>query len=164
MFGRVLVGVDGSDGSVPALQWAIEEAAWRGAVVEAVLAWQGMSTIGLGEVPYLPDEESRIETTEQARLARAIGEAVARVPGGVGVTVDPVVVEGGAAEVLCERSDRADLLVVGCRGHGPVSRLLVGSVSSACLQHARCPTVVVPLGRGRPEHRRRLHDVPATGG
>ncbi len=167
MFGRIVVGVDGSEGSLPALQWAVDEARRRGATVEAVLVWQSMTTAGFGEVPYLPDEEARIVGVERERLDRAValaltgGDSVADGQGsgqaggggdgqgGVhsGFAVEPVVVEGDAADVLCERSERADLLVVGLRGHGALYRLLQGSVSSTCIRHSRCPIVVVPHGQ-----------------
>ena len=175
MFGRIVVGVDGSEGSLPALQWAVDEARRRGATVEAVLVWQSMTTAGFGEVPYLPDEEARIVGVERERLDRAValalagGDSVADDQGGgqaggegdgqgggggdgqgdvhPGFAVEPVVVEGDAADVLCERSERADLLVVGLRGHGALYRLLQGSVSSTCIRHSRCPIVVVPQGQ-----------------
>ena len=163
MFGRIVVGVDGSEGSLPALQWAVDEARRRGATVEAVLVWQSMTTAGFGEVPYLPDEEARIVGVERERLDRAValalaggdshaddqGDGQAGGEGGVhpGFAVEPVVVEGDAADVLCERSERADLLVVGLRGHGALYRLLQGSVSSTCIRHSRCPIVVVPHGK-----------------
>ena len=51
--------------------------------------------------------------------------------------------EGNAAKVLLEASEGARMLVVGSRGHGGFSGLLLGSVSAACAEHARCPVVVV---------------------
>ena len=155
VFGRIVVGVDGSDGSLPALRWAVDEARRRGATVEAVLVWQSMTTVGFGEVPYLPDEEARIVRVERERLDRAVAGVLAGgdryVNGGgdgdPGFVVESVVAEGDAADVLCERSERADLLVVGLRGHGALYRLLQGSVSSTCVRHSRCPIVVVPHGR-----------------
>ncbi len=50
--------------------------------------------------------------------------------------------EGQAALVLIERSHHADLLVVGCRGHGEFSGMLIGSVSQHCAAHAHCPVLV----------------------
>ena len=163
MFGRIVVGVDGSEGSLPALQWAVDEARRRGATVEAVLVYQSMTTAGFGEVPYLPDEEARIVGVERERLDQAValalaggdshaddqgdGQGTGQVGGHSGFAVEPVVVEGDAADVLCERSERADLLVVGLRGHGALYRLLQGSVSSTCIRHSRCPIVVVPHGK-----------------
>jgi nucleotide-binding universal stress UspA family protein len=54
-----------------------------------------------------------------------------------------VAVQGQAAESLLEAAKGAELLVVGSRGHGGFAGLLLGSVSSACAQHARCPVVII---------------------
>ena len=162
MAGRIVVGVDGSDGSLPALRWAVDEAHRRRATVEAVLVWQAMTALGLGEIPYLPDEEARIVAAERLRLDGVVARALAVVGGtrdlggtGLGdgdarVQVETVIAEGDAAHVLCERSENADLLVVGVRGHGRMPRLLEGSVSSACMRRSRCPVVLVPHGSIRP--------------
>jgi len=54
--------------------------------------------------------------------------------------------------VLLRAADGADLLVVGSRGHGGFTGLLLGSVSQQCVHHAPCPVVVVPTTQ--PEHHR----------
>jgi nucleotide-binding universal stress UspA family protein len=64
-----------------------------------------------------------------------------------GVVIEQVVREGQAAKVLVEEARDADLLVVGSRGLGGFSGLLLGSVSQQCAHYARCPVVIV-RGRG----------------
>jgi nucleotide-binding universal stress UspA family protein len=57
--------------------------------------------------------------------------------------VETVVQNGAAGPVLVEASEGAATLVVGSQGHGVISKVLVGSVSSYCLHHAKCPVAVV---------------------
>jgi nucleotide-binding universal stress UspA family protein len=63
------------------------------------------------------------------------------------IELERVVAEGSAAQVLIHAVAETDLLVVGRRGHGSFTNLLIGSVSQQCAQHASCPVVIV---RGRP--------------
>jgi nucleotide-binding universal stress UspA family protein len=63
-----------------------------------------------------------------------------------GVRAEGAVRDGEAVEVLAEDSAGDDLLICGSRGHGPVKRVLLGSVSARLLRHAACPLVVVPRG------------------
>ena len=77
----------------------------------------------------------------EERLDRALQEVA---PEAEGIEVERRVTEGNAAAVLVEASKDADLLVVGSRGLGGFSRLLLGSVSRQCVSHASCPVVVVP--------------------
>jgi nucleotide-binding universal stress UspA family protein len=62
------------------------------------------------------------------------------------VPVEPAVVQGSAALVLLDATRDADLLVLGTRGHGGFTGMLLGSVSQHCLHHAVCPVVVVRGG------------------
>lgn len=142
MPGRILVGVDGSEGSLRALRWAVEEAAVRGAVVVAMAVWQSPYDymIGDGGIYGPVDEKKLIEAAREA-LTKAIATVAAEHPD---VRIEPLVVEGDPAEVLCERAQDADLLVVGSRGHGVFSGLLLGSVSSKCAHHCRRPVLIVP--------------------
>ena len=57
--------------------------------------------------------------------------------------LERVVEQGAAADVLVRAAEHADLLVVGSRGHGGFSGLLLGSVSQQCAQHALCAVVIV---------------------
>jgi len=150
--GRILVGVDGSDGSHRALSWAIAEARVRGSLVQAVTVWR--SPYDPDEMENLwvelgPDRAERIETVENGRLAsraRARSEAtLAEVAGeDPGIEIEPTILSGDPASTLCRLSASADLLVVGTRGHGGVAGLVLGSVSTECAHHSRCPVVIVP--------------------
>jgi nucleotide-binding universal stress UspA family protein len=60
------------------------------------------------------------------------------------VEIDPVVLEGDPGQTLCAQSAGADLLVVGSRGLGDFAALMLGSVSTKCAHHSRCPVVIMP--------------------
>ena len=80
----------------------------------------------------------------QRRAEQMLREAVERVRSDhPAVNVETAVVEGPPAQVLVDMSADADLLVVGSRGRGGFSELLLGSVSQQCVHHARCPVTVV---------------------
>jgi nucleotide-binding universal stress UspA family protein len=67
------------------------------------------------------------------------------------VAARPVIIHGRAPDVLVRHSTHADLLVVGSRGHKPLTNLLLGSTSEYCAQHAECPVMIIR----RRTHRRR---------
>jgi nucleotide-binding universal stress UspA family protein len=137
---RIVVGVDGSDGSKAALRWAVAEARLHQATVLAVQAWEAPVVVAtpVGVVPPF----GPVDTALRAAADSLLAEAVAAVPAD-GVTVESTVVEGPAGGVLCEASAAAALLVVGASGHGRVAEALIGSVSHYCTRHAPCPVVVV---------------------
>jgi nucleotide-binding universal stress UspA family protein len=139
--GTIVAGIDGSKGSIEALRFACGEAHLRGSRVRAVWAWH---------VPPLAYEDV-FTTTTLSRQAFAddanagLQETLERA-GDLGVEVEAVVREGSAVSVLVAEAEKAELLVVGSRGHGGFRGLLLGSVSQGCAQHARCPTIIVPSG------------------
>jgi nucleotide-binding universal stress UspA family protein len=134
---RIVVGVDGSEGSKDALRWAARQAKLTGALLDVVMTW---------EVPVVPyGVWAGYDASGEAK--ETLNETVQEVLGGA--NPDDVVVtapEGRPAQTLLEEAKDADLLVVGCRGHGPFAGLLLGSVSQHCATHAPCPVVVVPHG------------------
>ena len=138
---RIVVGVDGSDAAQAALAFAIAEGRIRGASVEAVISWQeapvppAMATVAADPTIY--------QEAAQATLDRAV-EAVAD---SEGVPLDRRVLRGNPAGVLIEAAEGAAMLVVGTRGRGGFTGLLLGSVSQQVVQHATCPVVVVPHPR-----------------
>jgi nucleotide-binding universal stress UspA family protein len=136
--GGIVVGVDGSPGSLAALRWAIREASARGMVVHAVTAWEAPLESTFGDMATVGDFHPVI-AAEQI-LATALADAgAADFP----VTVTTAPVQGHPAEVLMQQAERAELLVVGSRGHGRIFGALLGSVSQYLAAHAACPVVVL---------------------
>jgi nucleotide-binding universal stress UspA family protein len=129
----IVVGIDGSDDGQRALAWAVDEARRRGAVLEAVHAWELTASDTMA-----PDPAGGARSV----LASSLAEIES-----AGVEVHPRLVEGRPAPSLLRAAAEADLLVVGSRGRSEVAAVILGSVSSACVHHAGCPVVVVPPAR-----------------
>lgn len=132
----IVLGVDGSPRCQAAIEYAFTTASrWKARLV-AVFAVRRPETL-LGEDPAVDSEE-------QARARRILTEQVAewraKFPD---VDVTEVVAPGHPAAVIKERSADADLVVVGGRGHGVVTGMLLGSIARAVLHHVNRPVAVV---------------------
>jgi nucleotide-binding universal stress UspA family protein len=134
----IVVGIDGSEASKAALRWAVEEARLRHARVKVVHAWWIYPMLRPDAPPALGQGVGD-DATEFVRIF--ITETLGEKPG---VEITPVSVQGEqASAALVDAAEEADLLVVGSRGAGGFSGLLLGSVSQQCAHHARCPVVIV---------------------
>jgi nucleotide-binding universal stress UspA family protein len=140
--GTIVVGMDGSEGSIEALRFAIEEARLRGATLKAVSAWHVPPAVyGAGWLAPADADLDEYRKLAESALSRSLEAAGASA---AGVDVAPVVREGQPSDVLLEEAHTAELLVVGTRGLGGFKGLLLGSVSQQVAHHAACPVVVVP--------------------
>jgi nucleotide-binding universal stress UspA family protein len=139
----ITVGVDGSSHSRRALEWAVREAGLRGAALTVLAVHEVASNYWTGDPELYPADQPAAEAIRQA-AEDAVQKTVSQVgePGPASVTVRAV--SGLPAQELVNASSEADLVVVGSRGGGGFSRLLLGSVSSELVSHAACPVVVVP--------------------
>lgn len=137
---RIVVGVDGSPGSLAALRWAVAEAELRGAGVEAIHAFHVPYAGGTAVMPLLLDPREFREAAE-AELAKAVAEVDVS---DVSVPVAQFAVEGPSSTVLVEAGRGSTMIVVGARGHGGLTGMLIGSVSRQVTEHATVPVVVVP--------------------
>lgn len=137
----VVVGVDGSAESVRALDWAVRYAKAVGAGIRAVTAWHYPSAVGPAPVGVAPAAVS--DEVEQAKLAEMETALRTAFGGEPTVPVEHKIAYGHAAQVLIDQSKDASLLVVGSRGHGAFTGMLLGSVSTHCVTHAACPVLVV---------------------
>jgi len=132
---RYVVGVDGSESSLEALRWAVDEArAHGGGDVRAVQVWQ---------LPYSDPFELPDLNTIQEKAKLRLASTMETVGDTSAVEVHAELREGQPAAVLCELSRDADLVVVGSRGHGGFGALLLGSVSAQVVRHAKCSVFVV---------------------
>lgn len=129
----VLVGVDGSPNSVPALELAFEEASFRKVGVTALHAWSDVTGIPLPGWDSIREQEME----EFAQRLAGFGE---RYPD---VAVNRILVMDRPVRSLLEESAKAQLLVVGSHGRGGFTGMLLGSTSAALLHSVDCPMVIV---------------------
>ena len=143
---RIVAGIDGSPESLDALRVAADlaraarAAVWiEVAVSDVVPAWPN----GIGFAPPYAETGAPVGAREDAeRLLRRALEDLD------GVDADGRVVLGEPVKVLAAATATADLLVVGSRRWGPVSRVLLGSTSEAVVRRSTGPVLVVPRGAG----------------
>jgi nucleotide-binding universal stress UspA family protein len=138
----VVVGVDGSEGARAALEFATHEAAMRKARLRIICAWE------IPPVVYAGTFAPRFDAATLEGFS-AGAETVARDALAAANQLEPSVeaevkaLEGQPAAELLAAARDADLIVVGNRGHGGFTSLLLGSVSHQVVQHAPCPVTVV---------------------
>lgn len=134
---RIVVGVDGSESSVKALQEARRLAEALGAPLEAVAVWQqshSMYDFYQSETGWTPEKDVEKLLRDTANAAFGSDH-----PAGFRMSI----LQGAPARALIRHSAGAEMLVLGSRGHGGFAGLLLGSVSSACVAHATCPVLIV---------------------
>jgi nucleotide-binding universal stress UspA family protein len=137
---RIVVGVDASTSSRRALAWALDEARASGAQLDVVHVWHP-SYIGAQPYAFTVAGLEALEANARTVLDRELEEADTE---GLTGPLEPSVVEGPVAQRLLEAAKGADLVVVGSRGWGGFSGLLLGSVSVQLAHHAECPVVIAP--------------------
>ena len=134
---RIVVGIDGSDGSLKALEWAAEQCRFTGGPLRAGIVWK--YPIMYAYPVVWPDD-----VVFEADALHLLEDSVEKVLGSDAIgKIDLGVAEGHPSLVLCEESHGASLIVVGSRGHGEFAGMLLGSVSEFLATHAACPVVIV---------------------
>ena len=134
---RIVVGLDGSRGSLTALEWAIWLARCSGAEILAVHAWRPSHS------PSMLSSDGK----ESRRQARVMFDYTWCAPlTHAEVASRRIFAEGNPVSVLIRTAiaEEADLIVVGTRGLGGFAELLLGSVSQQLAAHSPLPVVVVP--------------------
>jgi nucleotide-binding universal stress UspA family protein len=135
---RIVVGIDGSSASLRALDWAARQAEVTRSVLEVIVTWDWPVSLG-----WAPMGDYNPSTDAQHVLDDSVAEVRSAHPA---LDVRSIVMKGHPAVDLVEASWDADLLVVGSRGHGEFSGMLLGSVSLHCVSNSHCPVVVVRDG------------------
>ncbi|MTE16054.1 universal stress protein [Nocardia aurantiaca] len=130
----VLVGVDGSPDSVPAIELAFEEASLRKVGLIALHSWSDATS-----AEREPADWESIRDSEDALLAESLADHSEQYPD---VPVRRVLVRDQPAHSLLAESENAQLVVVGSHGRGGFAGMLLGSTSSALVQSVECPIIV----------------------
>jgi len=146
--GDVLIGVDGSPAAEAAIGAAFEEATLRGARLTALHVWSHPRSTGPGDMLPLVYDVAEVEAEEARVLAEALAGWRDKYPD---LPVHRELRRAYIRSALIDETARSQLVVVGSRGRGGFTGLLLGSVSQAMLHHAHCPVMVVPHGWQLPE-------------
>ena len=140
----IVVGVDGSGHSQRALEWAMHEAALRHMPLRILTVHPAI--VGYyGGVVTSPQD---LELTEQAQAAvkAEADKVLAALDGPLPESVTVRAVHGFPVEELVNASKEAEMVVLGSRGVGGFTRLMLGSTAGQVVQHAHCPVLIVPPG------------------
>nr|XP_043606845.1 universal stress protein PHOS34 [Erigeron canadensis] len=150
----VIVAVDGSEESMNALKWALDNIKLRPDGSLVILHVQSPPSIasGLnpGAIPFggpseveVPAFNAAIEV-HQKRITDAIINHALKICADQNAEVKTHILIGDPKEKICEAvADlKADLLVMGCRAYGPIKRMFMGSVSNYCCNHVPCPVMI----------------------
>jgi nucleotide-binding universal stress UspA family protein len=138
----ILVGVDGSGHSQLALEWAMKEAAIRHAPLTVLTVHPAIVGYFGGVVTNPGDQE----LTERAQTAvkEEADKVLSALDGPHPESVTVKAVHGFPVEELIEASKSADMIVLGSRGAGGFTRMLMGSTAGQVVQHAHCPVLIIP--------------------
>jgi nucleotide-binding universal stress UspA family protein len=138
----IIVGVDGSGHSQRALEWAMKEAAIRHTPLTVLTVHEAIRGYYTSVVVY-PDDPARTAEAQKAAQAEA-DQVLAGLDGLRPESVTVKAVHGFPVEELVNAGRDADMIVLGSRGAGGFTRLLMGSTAGQVVQHAHCPVLIVP--------------------
>jgi len=138
----IIVGVDGSGHSQRALEWAMKEAAIRHAPLTVLTVHEAVAGY-FGGVSIYSDDPERTEAVHQAVQAET-DKALAALEGPHPESVKVTAVHGFPVEEIIKAGADADMIVLGSRGVGGFTRLMMGSTVGQVAQHAPCPVLILP--------------------
>lgn len=144
--GPVVVGLDTSPESRVVLEFALEAAAVRGLGLLAMQLWQRPEHDDVFATPIPLPSPAEVQQRMQRRLAEQVAGYGDKYPD---VQIQKVAQRGHPVSALTRASRNAELVVVGHRGSGGYSGMLLGSVAAGVLHHSHCPVAVVRINEGR---------------
>jgi nucleotide-binding universal stress UspA family protein len=140
----IIVGVDGSEISRRALDWAVREAGLRGAALTVLAVHQVATNYWTGSAEHYPEADQPVTEAMRKAAEEAVQKALSQAGAPAPASVTVRAVSGVPAQELVGASSDADLVVVGSRSPGGFSKIVLGSVTNRVVSHAACPVVVIP--------------------
>jgi nucleotide-binding universal stress UspA family protein len=137
---RVVVGVDGSEASLRALDFACRYAALTHDRVAVVRAWHGPHTMPIDKHGDVPSSTSSTLLNEEKAVEEVVARAQSEHPG---VAIEADFIGSDPSHALVDSSAQASLVVVGTQGLNALGETVLGSVSQHVLHRAHCPVAVV---------------------
>jgi nucleotide-binding universal stress UspA family protein len=148
---KILLAVDGSPCSDAAVQEVIKRPWQPQSEVKVITAFETPIMIGVGLDPWPADYYEELQKTAREAAKTVIDNALAKLNDASDKTlkINHEIIGGPAGQVIVEEAESwgADLIVMGSRGLGAWSRLLLGSVSSAVVHHAKCSVEIVRMAK-----------------
>lgn len=145
----IVVGVDGSKFSVPALRWAITEAGVRDCEVHVLQVWHAVPVVAAGRqdpIALATTLAKAVDPETRQRLDDVIATALGdQADEETKARVSSELRQGSPAEELITESAHAQLLVLGSHGRNVVTDAIAGSVVAHCLRRSHCPVVLIPV-------------------
>ncbi|GAB4855644.1 hypothetical protein Ancab_024266 [Ancistrocladus abbreviatus] len=143
----IIVAIDEGEESMYALSWCLKNVMPRNSQSTLVLlhARRHVAAHPNGSSDtFSHDAITSLEKRDED-MARWVVEKAEKLCQQYDVKVDPRVEDGNPKDVICEMVEKlkADLLVMGSHGYGPLTRSILGSVSTHCVQNANCAVLVV---------------------
>lgn len=137
---RVVVGVDGSEPSQRAIDFACRQAGFTGQEVVLIRAWKPPATVPVDTRGHIPGSISSTLLTGEEALAKTVAETRHRFPE---LTIEGELIATEEGQALEDASRTAAMVVVGSRGRGALAATVLGSVSQHVLHRAHCPVTVI---------------------
>jgi nucleotide-binding universal stress UspA family protein len=138
----IIVGIDGSPSSDAAVSWAAHDAAIRGLPLTLVYV-ENPAAPTWSQAPILEESAGELEAEDRSLLANAAKIARDAVAGNAQLHINGELLSSAIVPTLVDQSKDAELIVVGSRGRGALSRGFLGSVSSGLIRHAYCPVALI---------------------